>query len=323
VTAATVDADRPIRLGVSSCLLGEQVRYDGGHKRNRFVTDALGDYFRWVRVCPEVGAGLGVPRESFRLSQTEDSVRMIGNRSGNDVTEAVSDYSSRHVESLAPQRLRGFILKNNSPTCGMERVRVYDRNSVPKRIGTGVYARRLMERYPHLPVEEEGRLEDPRIRENFITRVFALDRWIGLVQSRPGPREIVSFHTSHKMLLLAHSPKHYRAAGRIVADAGVTDMDELTASYEAALLEGLRRIASPGRHVNVMQHLAGFVKNDLGGEDTRELHTLFEDYKAERVPLVAPLTLLRHHLRHLKDDWIDVQVYLNPYPFELALRSSI
>jgi uncharacterized protein YbgA (DUF1722 family) len=205
----------------------------------------------------------------------------------------------------------------------MERVRLYDHNHVPARTGTGIYAKRLMERFPLLPVEEEGRLNDPRIRENFITRVFAFDRWIRLLDSGPATRDIVAFHTQHKMLLLAHSQKHYRRLGPIVARAGVLPMEELVARYEALFMEGLKHIASPGRHVNVLQHLAGFLKDDLGTEDKQELHALINVYRAGRVPLVTPLILLYHHLKHLKDDWINSQVYLQPFPHELALRSSI
>jgi uncharacterized protein YbgA (DUF1722 family)/uncharacterized protein YbbK (DUF523 family) len=315
--------EHKIPVGISACLLGDEVRFDGGHKRNRFVDDVLGRYFRWLRVCPEVGAGLGVPRETYRLSQTDNGERMVGNRSNTDVTDSVDQYARQHVEGLSPLRLRGYILKSNSPTCGMERVRLYDHNHVPTRTGTGIYAKRLMERYPHLPVEEEGRLNDPRIRENFITCVFAFDRWIRLLESEPTPRDIVAFHTQHKMLLLAHSQEHYRRIGPIVARAGLLPMDELVTEYEVLFMEGLKRIASPGRHVNVLQHLAGFLKEDLGKEDKQELHALINDYRAGRVPLITPLILLYHHLKHLKDDWIDSQVYLQPFPHELALRSNI
>jgi uncharacterized protein YbgA (DUF1722 family)/uncharacterized protein YbbK (DUF523 family) len=315
--------DDRIPIGISACLLGDQVRFDGGHKRDRYVTDVLGDYVRWVGVCREVGAGRGVPRETFRLVRNGDGTRMVGNRSDDDVTDAVSAYSRAHVNRLADVRLRGFVLKKDSPTCGMERVRVYDHNGVPARTGTGLYARLLLDRLPLLPVEEEGRLNDPRIRENFITRVFTYDRWWRLVESDPRPRDVVAFHTAHKMLVLAHSPQHYRALGPLVAKAGVLPMDELLQHYETGLMTGLKHIASPGRHFNVLQHLAGFLKDDLQIADKRELHSVFHDYLIGRVPLIAPLLLLYHHLKHLKDDWLDAQVYLQPYPHELGLRSSI
>lgn len=315
--------DDRIPIGISACLLGDEVRFDGGHKRDRFVTDVLGDYVRWVGVCPEVGAGLGVPRETFRLVRDGGGTRMVGNRSDRDVTDAVSAYARAHVNRLAGTRLRGFVLKKDSPTCGMERVRVYDGNGVPARTGTGLYARLLMERYPLLPVEEEGRLNDPRIRENFITRVFTYDRWWKLVESEPKPRDIVAFHTAHKMLILAHSPRHYRALGPLVAKAGVLPMNELLNRYEAEMMTGLKQIASPGRHFNVLQHLAGFLKDSIREEDKKELHAVFRDYRCGRVPLITPLVLLYHHLKHLSDDWVDAQMYLRPFPHELGLRSSI
>lgn len=310
-------------VGISSCLIGEEVRFDGGHKRNRFVTDVLGDYVTWVKSCPEVGAGMGIPRESIRLVRTENGIRLVGNRSEGDYTDDITAYSERRVEQLSPMRLRGYILKKDSPSCGMARVRLYDSNSVPSRDGVGVFARHLMDRAPNLPVEEEGRLNDPRIRENFITRIFAYDRWVRLVDSEPTPGDIVRFHTEHKMLVMAHSQERYGVLGRLVAQAGTMDMPTLIEQYEENFMAGLREIASPGRHANVLEHLAGFLKRDLDADDKRELHGAIRDYRRGLIPLVAPLLLLVHHIKHLRDDWLDAQVYLQPYPAELALRSSI
>lgn len=315
--------DDRIPIGISACLLGDEVRFDGGHKRDRFLNDVLGDYVRWVGVCPEVGAGLGVPRETYRLLRDGEGVRMVGNRSGKDATEAVSAYARAHLNRLADIALRGFVLKKDSPTCGVERVRVYDGNGVPARTGTGLYARLLMEQFPLLPVEEEGRLNDPRIRENFITRIFTYDRWRRLVQSNPTPRDVVAFHTAHKMLILAHSPQHYYALGPLVAKAGLLPMEDLLHEYQTEMMTALKCISSPGRHFNVLQHLAGFVKDGMRDEDKKELHSVFDDYRRGRIPLIAPLVLLHHHLKHLRDDWIDAQVYLQPFPHELGLRSSI
>lgn len=319
----TLPAPQPFPVGISSCLLGEEVRFDGGHKRQRFLTDVLGDYVTWVRSCPEVGAGMGVPRETIRLARVGGDVRLVGNRTGHDVTDGITGYSDRRVEQLAPMRLRGYVLKKDSPSCGMERVRLYDENGVPAREGVGLFARRLMERFPSLPVEEEGRLNDPRIRENFITRLFAYDRWIRLRESDPGPGDVVAFHTAHKMLVMAHSQEHYRELGRLVAEAGTRSIPEFLDEYERLFMAGLASIASPGQHANVMEHLAGFLKRDLGEADKRELHDAIRQYRLGRLPLIAPLLLLYHHLKHLRDDWLDAQVYLQPYPAELALRSSI
>jgi uncharacterized protein YbgA (DUF1722 family)/uncharacterized protein YbbK (DUF523 family) len=317
------DSAHKIPVGISSCLLGEMVRFDGGHKRNRFISDVLDDYVHWVRSCPEVGAGMGVPRESIRLVRDGESVRLRGNRSETDYTDDIDGYSEKRVGQLAPMRLRGYILKKGSPSCGMERVRLYDENGVPDREGVGLFAGRLMRRFPNLPVEEEGRLNDPRIRENFITRVFAYDRWLRLVENGPGPGDIVRFHTEHKMLVMAHSQTHYRLLGPIVAEAGTMDMPTLIERYERHFMAGLKEIASPGQHANVLEHLAGFLKRDLEADDKRELHDAIREYRIGRIPLIAPLLLLVHHIKHLRDDWLDAQVYLQPYPAELALRSSI
>lgn len=314
---------KKIPVGISSCLLGDEVRFDGGHKRQRFVTDVLGDYVEWVRSCPEVGAGMGIPRESIRLVRDDGGVKVLGNRTDHDYADALDGYSERRVEQLTASRLRGYVLKKDSPSCGMERVRLYDGNGVPSRDGIGVFAARLMERFPNLPVEEEGRLNDPRLRENFITRIFTYDRWQQLLESGPTPGDLVAFHTGHKMLVMAHSQEHYRLLGPLVAQAGTMDMRELVAQYETHLMAGLRKVASPGQHANVMEHLAGFLKRDLGPADKKELHDAILQYRMGRLPLVAPLLLLYHHLKHLRDDWLDAQIYLQPYPAELALRSSI
>jgi uncharacterized protein YbgA (DUF1722 family)/uncharacterized protein YbbK (DUF523 family) len=312
-----------IPLGISSCLIGDRVRFDGGHKRHRFVTDVLGDYVVWITSCPEIGAGMGVPRETIRLARDGDSVRVVGNKTGEDWTDRITVYSTNRAEELAHMKLRGYVLKKDSPSCGMERVRLYDTGDVPSREGVGVFARVLMARYPNLPVEEEGRLNDARIRENFITRIFTYDRWLRLVEHGPAPRDIVEFHTQHKMLVMAHSQVHYTSLGQLVARAGAVDMAELIQQYEAILMQALRQIASPGQHANVMEHLAGFLKRDLGPADKAELHNAIHQYRVGHLPLIAPLLLLYHHIKHLRDDWLDAQVYLEPYPAELALRSSI
>jgi len=310
-------------LGISACLCGDEVRFDGTHKRDTFLMDVLGPYVRWVRTCPEEGAGLGTPRESVRLVRAGDGVRMVGNRSETDVTERVAHYSEARVAALEGERLRGYVLKKSSPSCGMERVRLYDASGVPSRDGVGLFARALMARFPNLPVEEEGRLRDPRLRESFVTRIFAYDRWLRLRETDPGPGDVVAFHTQHKMLLLAHSPEHYARLGRLVARAGALERAELLDRYERDLMDGLSRPASPGRHANTLEHLAGYLKRDLDGADKRELHEAIVAFREGQLPLIAPLMLLYHHFRHLRDDWVDAQVYLQPYPAELALRSSI
>lgn len=314
--------ERP-RIGISECLLGREVRYDGGHKRDRYAMDVLGEYFEWVPVCPEVEVGMGTPREPLRLLREADGVRMVTIRSGDDWTGRMHEYSRSRLDALATERLRGWILKKDSPSCGMERVKVYDDNDVPSRDGRGLFAAALLERFPNLPVEEEGRLDDRALRENFICRVYTYDRWRRLVEAGGGAGAVVEFHARHKYLLLAHEPAAYRVLGRLVAAAGRTHLPELLSRYEAGLMEALSRPAPVRRHVDALHHILGFLKQELSSEDRAEILDVIEEYRAGTVPLITPLTLLRFHLRKLDSGWIHEQVYLQPYPRELALRSHV
>ena len=313
-----------VRLGASACLLGERVRFDGGHKRDRFLLNGLGPWVEWVPVCPEVGIGLGTPRASIRLEGTADAVRLVEPRSGADLTERMRTWSREQVEQLAAADLHGFVLKKSSPSCGLFRVRVYAGSGVPSKDGRGVFATELVKGLPLLPVEEEGRLGDPRLRESFVERVFAYRRLRTMLRDDPTPRGVVEFHTRHKLALLAHDPERYRALGRIVAGAGARPWAELATEYAGLFMETLAVLASPGRHVNVLQHIAGHFKREIDAEDRAELADAFERYRLGRLPLIVPLTLVRHHLRrHPVGDWAREQVYLNPYPAELMLRNRV
>lgn len=318
------NADCQLRLGISTCLLGERVRYDGGHKRDRFLTDLLGRYVEWVPVCPEVECGLPTPRESMRLVGDPDHPRLLAPRSGTDYTEQMLRWTDVHLDELEALGLHGFVFKKNSPSSGRFRVKVYDANGVPSPLGVGIFAQAFIERFPHLPIEEEGRLHDPNLRENFIERIFAACRWQQLLEAEPTPGGLVRFHTSMKLTLMAHSPKHYKTLGRVVAQAGTLPWDQLRTTYIGELMEGLEVIATPGRHANVMHHLMGYLKETLSGEDKQELLTLIGDYRRGMLPLVVPLTLLKHHLnRHEVPDWVHQQAYLTPFPKELMLRNHV
>jgi uncharacterized protein YbgA (DUF1722 family)/uncharacterized protein YbbK (DUF523 family) len=316
--------DAKLRLGVSTCLLGEPVRYDGGHKLDRYLVNTLGVYVDWVPVCPEVEMGLPTPRESMRLVGDPQNPRLIAPKSGTDHTDKMQAWARQRLDELAGENLHGFVFKKDSPSSGLFRVKVYGEKGMAQRNGTGMFPRALMERFPLLPLEEEGRLNDMPLRENFIERVFSYYRWTEMLDQEPTPSSLVKFHTAHKLTLMAHSPKHYAEMGRLVADAGKTGWDELTAEYGARLMEGLRVLATRGKHVNVLQHLMGFLKNHLSAEDKQELLGLIEDYRQGLVPLIVPLTLLKHHLnRYPVPEWVDQQVYLNPYPKELMLRNHV
>jgi uncharacterized protein YbgA (DUF1722 family)/uncharacterized protein YbbK (DUF523 family) len=311
-------------LGISTCLLGERVRYDGGHKLDRFLVDTLGRYATWVPVCPEVECGLPTPRESMRLVGEPENPRLIAPRSGTDHTERMLAWTEERLDALEEEGLHGFVFKKNSPSSGRFRVKVYDESGMPSRTGVGLFAEAFVERFPYLPTEEEGRLNDPRLRENFIDRVFMMCRWRDLMAREPTPGGLVGFHSAVKMTLLAHSPQHYRGLGPLVARAGNLPWDELARSYITQLMEGMEVLATPGKHANVLQHLMGFLKEKLDPRDKGELLGLVEDYRTGLVPLVVPLTLLKHHLhRHEVPEWVRRQTYLNPYPRELMLRNRV
>jgi uncharacterized protein YbgA (DUF1722 family)/uncharacterized protein YbbK (DUF523 family) len=304
--------------------MGESVRYDGGHKRDRFLINTLGEFVEWVPVCPEVEIGLSIPREAMRLVGHPENPRLVTIKTGKDYTERMQTWARERLEALAEEDLHGFVFKSRSPSSGLYRVKVYDSHGMPSRVGTGIFAREVVRRFPLLPLEEEGRLHDMGLRENFIERIFVYYRWKRMLSQDPTPGGIVAFHTSHKLTLMAHSPEHYRQMGRLVAQAGNLPWSELVDSYGQLLMTGLQVLATPGRHVNVLQHLMGFLKEFLPSEDKAELLGLIQDYQEGFVPLIVPLTLLRHHLNHHPvADWVHQQVYLKPYPKELMLRNHV
>ena len=309
-----------VRLGVSACLLGERVRYDGGHKRDAFLTDVLGPHVEWVPVCPEVEIGLGVPRPTLRLEGRATAPRLVHEASGEDLTTRMRAYAETRVQELEGLELDGYVLKRASPSCGLFRVRVYRDGGAPGADGRGLFAAALVERLPMLPVEEEGRLTDPNLRENFIERVFALARWRALVTARPRPRDLVAFHAAQKYAVLAHSPAHYTRLGRLVATAGRALCLE---EYGRVLMEALAVRATRGRHANVLNHLAGYFKRDVPADARAELGEVIDEYRRGLVPLIVPITLVRHHARRLGLEDLAGQVYLNPHPKELMLRNHV
>ncbi|MCZ6632503.1 MAG: DUF523 and DUF1722 domain-containing protein [bacterium] len=317
------DEEPRIRVGVSACLLGEEVRYDGGHKRDSFLLDTLGQYVEWVPVCPEVEVGMGVPRETIRLEGLAEAPRVVAPKSGTDHTERMQVWSEKRVNALAGEDLHGYVFKKGSPSCGLMRVRVYPPDTdIPTRDGQGVFARAVVDRFPLLPVEEEGRLNNLGLRESFIERVFVYYRWRKLLADNPTPQGLVDFHSAIQMSLLSHSPPHYRSLGRLVAQAETVLWSELADQYGFTLMAGLAIPSPPGKHYNVIMHLMEFLKDHLTPGDKAELLEVVETYRKGLVPLIVPVTLLKHHLnRNDVPDWVHHQVYLNPYPQELMLRN--
>jgi uncharacterized protein YbgA (DUF1722 family)/uncharacterized protein YbbK (DUF523 family) len=313
--------DEPIRLGISSCLLGTRVRYDGGHKRDRYLSDVLGAWFQLVPVCPELEIGLGVPRPPIHLEHDDGRPRLIEPESGKDLTEPMEVYASSKVDELKAKDLDGFILKRSSPSCGMERVKVFSRDGVPSRTGVGVFARALLARWPNLPVEEEGRLDDPLLRERFIEHVFCHHRWRSLVRRGLSRQGLVAFHTAHKLLLRAHNEAGYRRLGRLVGTAGEAPDNQLYQAYEDELNAALMTRATRKRHANVLYHALGYLKRVLSPFEKEEAVTQIEDYRNDLVPLIVPITLLRHHATKHQVSYLTGQLYLEPHPRELMLRN--
>jgi uncharacterized protein YbgA (DUF1722 family)/uncharacterized protein YbbK (DUF523 family) len=312
-----------IRLGISACLLGDEVRYDGGHKRDPFLTNVLGPLVEWVKVCPEVEVGMGTPRESIRLVDDDGRLRLLTVKSGVDHTASMTAFAARRVAALEADDLSGYVLKKDSPSCGMTRVKVYGGSGPGRRIGVGVYAQALLARFPHLPVEEEGRLLDPRLRENFIERVFAYRRLRDLFEGRWTAGDLVRFHTAHKLVLLAHSTVAYTRLGRLVAAAKTADRASLRIEYSGGFMDALTALATAPRHTNVLQHMVGYFKKTLDAASRGELLAAIEDYRRGLVPLIVPVTLIRHHVRMHGVTYLEGQVYLAPHPKELMLRNHV
>jgi len=315
--------DLEIKIGISACLLGEPVRYDGGHRRDAYITGPFARHFTWVPVCPEMELGLGAPRETLRLVGRADAPRLVATDSGTDLTEAMDTYARARVGALAAEGLSGYIFKRASPSCGTERVKVYMEAGMPSRIGRGLFAQRLMDAYPLLPVEEEGRLSDARLRDNFLTRVFAYRRLRALVESGARAKDIVAFHTAHKFLLLAHSPADCARLGRLLGSLTRHPRAEWIAHYGEGFMRALANMATPRKHVNVLQHSIGFFEERLSGEEKREVLGLIGDFGRGLVPLTVPITLVRHHVARLRIAYVADQVYLSPHPKELMLRNHV
>jgi uncharacterized protein YbgA (DUF1722 family)/uncharacterized protein YbbK (DUF523 family) len=312
-----------IKLGVSSCLLGENVRYDGGHKLDRFLQDTLGEYVEYVPVCPEAECGLGVPREAMHLEGDPASPRLITTRTRQDMTRRVMTWAHKRVAQLEKEALCGFIFKSDSPSSGMERIKVYSEKGMPVKKGVGIFARIFMEHFPLLPVEDDGRLHDLNLRENFIERIFALRRWREVLKKKERRGNLVDFHTRHKLLILAHSPKHYQIMGKLVAGQKSIPLQDLYEQYQALLLESLELKTTPKKNVSVLQHMMGYFRQQLSVDEKKELMEVIEDYREGYIPLIVPVTLISHYVRKYDQPYLREQVYLNPHPLELQLRNHV
>ena len=311
------------KIGISSCLLGNPVRWNAGHKLDRFLTNTLGQFVEYVPVCPEVEAGVGVPRESVRLVGDPENPRMITFKSKKDLTDQMKRWAKKRVKQLEKEDLCGFIFKCDSPSSGMIRVKVYSEKGMPRKVGVGMFARAFMDHFPRIPVEDDGRLHNPAIRENFIERIFSLKRWRDITAKSPRIGKLVDFHSRNKLLLLSHSQKHYRLMGKLVANGKTLTPKKLFDQYEQLLLEALALKTTAKKNNNVLQHLMGYFKKQLAADEKQELLEVFEQYRKGYVPLLVPLTLINHYVRKYDQPYLKIQTYLNPHPLELKLRTSV
>ncbi len=313
--------EEKIKLGISACLLGEKVRYDGTSKLDPFLAVTLGKYVEYVPVCPEVEFGLGVPREPMRLAGDPCDPRLVTTNTGRDYTEGMKRWARKRAAELESEGLCGFIFKSRSPSSGMARVKVYNEDGVPSNTGVGMFARAFMERFPLLPVEDEGRLQDPSLRENFIELVFTMKRWRNRLAAGRSRGGLVEFHTAHKLLVMSHSVEHYRRMGRLVAGAKAMRPDELYARYQEELIGAMRLKSTENKHVNVLMHILGYFKDVLAPDEKKELLEHMESYKSGHVPLIVPVTLVNHYVRKYREPYLLRQYYLHPHPIELKLRN--
>ena len=310
-----------IKLGVSQCLLGERVRYDGQHKLDRFITETLGRYFEFVPICPEVECGLPVPREAMRLVGDPESPRLMTQRTGVDLTDQMMRWVRRRVAELEKEDLCGYIFKSKSPSSGMERVKVYNGHGGLSGRAPGMFAKAFMAHFPLLPVEDEGRLNDPDLRENFIERVFTLKRYRDCIRPKVQIKALMKFHEEHKFLVQAHSVEKARVMGRLLGQAGRKGAADACRQYEALLLETLKLKATVKKHTNILDHMLGHFKDLLSTDEKREMKKLIQAYYNELVPLIVPVTMFQHYVRKYEVPWLKDQVYLAPHPLELKLRN--
>lgn len=306
-----------IKIGISACLLGENVRYDGSHKSDHYLSDTMGRYVEWVPVCPEVEYGLSVPREAMHLSGDPDHPRLVTRSTGIDHTDGMLAWAANRLKSMEDEDLCGFVFKSKSPSSGMRGVKIYKATGRPAKKGVGIFAKAFMDRFPHIPVEDDEHLHDPTLRENFIQRVSVFMRWKNTLKTGRSVRTLTEFHTDHKLLIMSHSIPHYRRLGKLAAGAGRYRPRELFEKYIDILMQGLKLRATAKKNVNVLQHITGYFKQMLTADEKKELREIIGQYHNQHMPLIAPVTLLNHYVRKYDEPYLKRQYYLHPHPMEL------
>lgn len=310
-----------VKIGISRCLLGDKVRYDGNHSHDRYLTQTLSLFVTYVPVCPEVECGMSTPREAVRLTGDPENPRLVTQKTGVDKTDQMKSWIEKRLKELEKEDLCGFIFKSKSPSSGLYRIRVYGDDGKVRKNGSGLFAKAFCEHFPRVPVEESGRLNDPKLRELFIENIFTYQRWRTMVESNPVMGDLVEFHTANKMLILSHSQDIYRQMGKLVAKGEKPGMVKVLDTYEKLLFKAVSLKTTVKKNINVLQHAMGFFKKDLTKDEKSELLSVFKQYREGYVPLIVPLTLIKHYVMKYDKSWIKDQTYLNPHPFELKLRN--
>jgi len=318
-----VTVHKPIRIGISSCLLGDRVRYDGGHKQDHFLTDVMGPHVEWVAVCPEFEIGLGVPREPIELERKSGEIRLVSIETRADHTKTMQRWAKRRLDELHRENLSGYILKSRSPSCGIGRVPIYLENGAREGNGRGLFASGLLESFENLPVEDEARLATPMHRENFIERVFAYRRLRQLFDGRWKNRDVAEFHVQHELLLMAHSPRLSREIGRVVDQIANYPRKEFRQHYESLFMQAMKSATNRRRHAKVLRHIADSFAEQLDPAQTNELGRIIEGYSQGLEPLSTLLASIRILARRFGIHYLEEQVYLNPRPEEAALRDRV
>jgi uncharacterized protein YbgA (DUF1722 family)/uncharacterized protein YbbK (DUF523 family) len=315
--------DEKIKLGVSACLMGEPVRWNGGHSKDRYLTDILGQYVEYVPVCPEVECGMGVPRETLRLVGDPDNPNLVTSKTNIDHTQKMTQWAKKRVKELEKENLCGFVFKKKSPSSGLFRVPVRTSKGMPQKKGQGIFARVFTEHFPLVPVEEDGRLNDSKLRETFIEQIFTLMRWRETLSKKKSMGNLVDFQTRHKLMMMSHSPNHMRVMGKLVAGGKALDIKDVFTQYEILLLWVLSLKTTLKKNINVLQHIMGYFKKQLSPDEKQELLEIIGSYRQEHVPLIVPVTLLNHYVRKYQQPYLAQQVYLNPHPIALKLRNHV
>lgn len=308
-----------IKIGVSKCLLGFNVRFDGGHRQNRFCKDELSRIFNFIPLCPEVGIGLSTPRKTIRLVGEPEAPRAVqSDDPTKDYTQALQGFAEDNNQLLS--QMSGYIFCKASPSCGVERVKVYRDSGQAEKSGTGIFAAKVRQMYPLMPLEEDGRLNDPLLRDSFIKRVFIYNEWQRLIQKGISPKRLYQFHSRHKFTLLAHCQPTYRMLGPLISGVTEKNIRQISTHYISSLMAALKLTSSRKNNTNVLMHLQGFLKDKLSSGDRAELAKCILDYRNGTQTILSVLTLFKHYLRKHPVPYVEQQSYLNPYPEKLAIQ---